>query len=167
MELRKACKSEIDEIMNIIKVAQNHFKDNGIDQWQNNYPNHQVIEKDIENNSSYVLIENNKVLGTAMVSFDGEENYNKIYEGDWLSHEKYAVIHRIALDFNSRGTGLASLFMTEIEKLCKEKGISSIKVDTHRENIPMQKLLLKNGYKKCGIIYLADKNERIGFEKLI
>ncbi len=167
MEFRSACKSDIDEIMDIIKIAQKHFKDNGIDQWQNNYPNHQVIEKDIENKSSYVLIEDEIVVGTVMLSFDGEETYSTIYEGEWLSHGEHAVIHRIAIDFNRKGTGLASNFMAEIEKLCKDKGINSIKVDTHRANIAMQRLLLKNGYKQCGIIYLKDKNERLGFEKLI
>lgn len=167
MEFRSACKSDLDEIMDIIKVAQEHFKDHGIDQWQNNYPNHQVIEKDIENNSSYVLIEDDKVMGTVMVSFDGEETYNTIYEGEWLSRGNYAVIHRMAVDFNRRGSGLASEFIAEIEKLCKDKRINSIKVDTHRANIPMQKLLLKNGYKQCGIIYLLDSSERLGFEKLL
>lgn len=167
MEFRSACKSDLDEIMDIIKVAQEHFKNHGIDQWQNNYPNHQVIEKDIENNSSYVLIEDEKVVGTVMVSFDGEETYERIYEGEWLSQGKYAVIHRMAVDFNRRGSGLASEFIAEIEKLCKDKGRNSVKVDTHRANIPMQKLLLKNGYKQCGIIYLKDKSERFGFEKLM
>ena len=45
--------------------------------------------------------------------------------------------------------------------------MKSIKVDTHKDNISMQKLLRKNDFKYCGIIYLEDGSERIAFEKLI
>ena len=167
MEFKLATTSDVDEIMNIIKVSQEYFKEQGIDQWQNNYPNERVIEEDIKNKSSYVLKEDNQVLGTAMVSFSGEKNYDKIYDGDWVSNTDYAVIHRIAVHFNQRGTGLSSIFLEKIEELCKNEKIPSIKVDTHRANMPMQKLLLKNGYKYCGIIYLDSGDERLAYEKLL
>ena len=41
----------------------------------------------------------------------------------------------------------------------------SIRIDTHRDNIPMQKMLNKNGFIYCGIIYLLDGKERFAFEK--
>lgn len=167
MEFNLAKKSDVEEIMNIIKIAQAHFKSEGIDQWQNNYPNHEVIEKDIEKENSYVLKDGDHLLGTVMISFDGESTYDKIYEGEWLSHGDYAVIHRMAVDFNHRGTGLASKFLDKIEKMCTDKNTFSIKVDTHRKNLPMQKLLLKNGYKECGIIYLKDGKVRLAYEKLL
>ncbi|HBN29292.1 MAG TPA: GNAT family N-acetyltransferase, partial [Clostridiaceae bacterium] len=47
------------------------------------------------------------------------------------------------------------------------KGVHSIKIDTHRENKSMQRLLKKNGFEYCGIIYLKDKSERIAFEKTL
>lgn len=167
MELIKAKDSDIDKIMNIIGIAQDHFKSEGIDQWQNNYPNHKVIKEDIDNNNSYVLKEEEKIVGTTAIIFDGEKTYDTIYDGYWLSHGEYTVIHRMAVDFNYRGTGFSSIFLREIEKLSIDKEIYSVKVDTHRENIPMQKLLLKSGYKECGWIYLEDKSKRIAYEKLL
>lgn len=167
MEFKLATTSDVDDIMKIIKVSQDYFKEQGIDQWQNNYPNAKVIEEDIKNKSSYVLKEDNKVIGTAMISFSGEKNYHKIYDGKWLSNGDYAVIHRIAIDFHHRGTGLSSIFLEKIEELCKGYKTPSIKVDTHKDNIPMQKLLLKNDYKYCGIIYLDSGDERLAYEKLL
>lgn len=41
--------------MEIIKQAQCYFKKQGIDQWQNGYPNSTVIKQDIEKKESYVL----------------------------------------------------------------------------------------------------------------
>ena len=34
-----------------------------------------------------------------------EEDYNKIYEGNWLNDREYAVIHRIAVMSNQKGVG--------------------------------------------------------------
>lgn len=167
MDLFKSKESDIDEIMNIIKVAQEDFKNKGINQWQNNYPNAEIIKEDIDKNNSYVLKDGGKIIGTTALIFDGESDYDTIYDGDWLSHGDYAVIHRMAIDFNYRGTGLASIFLKKTEDLARNNGIYSIKVDTHRENMPMTKLLLKNGYKECGWIYLKDGNKRIAFEKLL
>ena len=48
MEFRKSRKSDIKEIINIIEEAQSYFKANGIDQWQNGYPNEESIMNDIE-----------------------------------------------------------------------------------------------------------------------
>ena len=167
MEFRKTFKTDINNIMNIIKQAQSYFKEQGIDQWQNNYPNAETISNDIEEEHSYVLLKDNKIVATSAVSFDGEKTYESIYEGEWISNNKYAVIHRIAVDNTYKGLGLSSQIIKYVEKLCLNKGVHSIKVDTHEENIPMQKLLKKNKFKYCGIIYLEDGSKRIAFEKML
>lgn len=167
MEFRKSVEADIDNIMNIIKQAQSYFKEKGIDQWQNNYPNSETIKNDIKLGNSYVLLNENKIVATAAISFDGEKTYDTIYNGEWLSNNKFAVVHRIAVDNSCKGRGVSSLIIKSAEKLCLEKDVHSIKIDTNKENMSMQKLLRKNEFKYCGIIYLEDKNERIAFEKLI
>ncbi|MDD7795386.1 GNAT family N-acetyltransferase [Clostridium sp. 'White wine YQ'] len=165
MEFRKTIKADMEEIMNIISQAQAYFKEQGIDQWQNNYPNVETINNDIINEHSYVLLKDNNIVATAAISFDGEKTYDAIYEGQWISNNEFAVIHRIAVHGDYKGLGLSSEIIKNVEKLCLDKGVYSIKVDTHEENISMQKLLKKNSFKYCGIIYLEDGNKRIAFEK--
>lgn len=166
MEFRKTVGADINNIMNIIKQAQDYFREQGINQWQNGYPNVETIRNDITNQHSYVLLKDNKIVATTAVSFDGEKTYDSIYEGEWISNSEYAVIHRIAVDNTYKGSGLSSKIIREVEELCLNKGVHSIKVDTHEENISMQKLLKKNKFQYCGIIYLEDKSKRIAFEKL-
>lgn len=165
MKFRKSNKLDIISIMNIIKQAQDYLKQQGIHQWQNNYPNIDTINNDIDNGNSYVLVDNEKLLGTVAVIFDGEKTYDSIYEGEWLSHGKYTTIHRMAVDSNYRGKGISTAILKNIEKISLDKNIPSIKVDTHRGNMPMQKFLQNNGFKYCGIIYLEDGDERLAFEK--
>lgn len=167
MDFRKSKREDIEKIMMVIKKAQAYLKEQGIDQWQNGYPNEDVIKTDIDNDESYVLVDGKKVIGTTALSFDGENTYNSIYEGEWLTNGDHAVIHRIAIDSDFKRKGLASKILKEVDKECEKKKIESIKIDTHRENMAMQNLLMKNGFKYCGIIYLNDGNERIAFEKVL
>lgn len=167
MEFRQASERDVPQIMDIIKQAQRYFKEQGIDQWQGDYPNEETIQKDIAHQHGYVLVKDNHLVATVAVSFDGEKNYETIYNGTWLSNQPYAVIHRLAIDNDMKGKGLSSVMLAHIVEMCRQKGINSIKVDTHEENASMQKLLEKNQFHYCGIIHVSDGSERVAFEKLV
>lgn len=167
MEFLRAVEKDAREIINIIKQAQDYFKEQGINQWQDNYPSLEIVENDIKDEKGYVLLKDNIIVGTAVVSFDGEKNYEYIYSGKWVSDGVFAVIHRMAIDNKNKGLGLSSIIINSVERICLEKGVHSIKIDTHKENISMQKMLHKNGFIYCGIIYLEDKSERVAFEKIL
>lgn len=164
---RQAKIADVDNIMTIINKAQQKFKMNNIDQWQNNYPNKEVIKDDIKNENSYVLIVDDKLVGTVYFSFEKEATYEKIYTGNWLSNKAYGVIHRLAVDVDYQNRGFAAMILENIYQLCLNNSVYSIKVDTHQDNIAMQKLLLKQGFIKCGIIYLKDGAKRLAYEKLL
>jgi len=167
MEFRKSVKTDINGIMDIIRQAQAYFKEAGINQWQDNYPNIETISNDIDNEESYVLLKEGNIVATAVISFKVEKTYDSIYEGKWISNDEYAVIHRVAVDNNYKGSGLSSQIIKKAEQLCLDKGVHSIKVDTHEENISMQKLLKKNKFQYCGVIYLESGSKRIAFEKIL
>ena len=159
--------NDLPTIMSIINEAKVYFKSSGIDQWQGEYPQEEIIKEDIDNNVSYVLEVNNQVSAIASIIFGVEETYNEIFNGEWLSNGAYATIHRIAVKNNCKGMGLSNFLIQHVETLCNERNIKSIKVDTHKNNLVMNKLLLKSGFKYCGIIFLTDGNERLAYEKLI
>lgn len=112
-------------------------------------------------------MDQNRIIGTIVIDFEIERTYEKIYEGEWLSEGEYAVIHRVAIADDYKGRGIAGLMINEVEKIVRENGVNAVKGDTHRDNQSMQRLFIKNGFKKCGIIYLADGSERIAFQKLL
>ncbi len=42
-----------------------------------------------------------------------------------------------------------------------------LRIDTHEDNVVMQKMLEKNGFEKCGIIYVyEDHYPRLAYEKV-
>jgi ribosomal protein S18 acetylase RimI-like enzyme len=147
MEFRKTLYEDIDFVMKIINQAKDYFKENKINQWQDGYPNEDVIKNDID------------------LSFDKEKTYEKIYEGNWITNLDYATIHRIAVDKNYKGREVSKFIIEEIENKCFDKNIKSIRVDTHIDNESMKKMLHKNGFEYCGKIFLENLDERIAFEK--
>jgi ribosomal protein S18 acetylase RimI-like enzyme len=122
-----------------------------------------------KNNESYVVMsEDLTVLATAMFSTKNEPTYKTI-QGNWITkpNATYGVIHRMAVNENFRGTGIAKLIFNQCEQILKQNTIHSMRIDTHENNISMQTLLKTLGYTFCGIIYLENNDKRLAFEKLI
>ncbi|MGL4990638.1 MAG: GNAT family N-acetyltransferase [Sarcina sp.] len=164
---RKANINDVDDIMQIIDDAKISLKNMNIDQWQNGYPDCITIKEDILKSISYVFCDSSdKKNAIASVSFDGESTYDNIYNGQWLSTEKFLVIHRFATKNDVKRNGIASTMMNYIKELAQLNNVKSIKIDTHKNNIPMRKFLEKNDFKYCGIILLNDGNERAAYEFL-
>ena len=70
----------------------------------------------------------------------------------------YGVIHRLASTEHSKGVANACL------QWCYEQ-IPNLRADTHRDNHILQYILKKHGFKYCGIILLANGDERLAFQK--
>ncbi len=167
MKIRKSTLLDREAIMEIVEQAKAYFKEQGIDQWQNSYPNIEVITKDIEQENSFVLLKDEIPLATAVLTFEAELCYERVYDGGWLSEQPYGVIHRVAVRNDLKGQGVSTQMIKALEQICLEQKIQSLRVDTHEENLSMQRLLKKNGFLACGFVYLACGDKRIVFEKLL
>lgn len=167
MEFRQSKISDLDQIVEIIELSKKYLKETKVDQWQDGYPAKEDLRRDIESRNSYVLTNKDEIVATTVISLDGESTYNSIFNGEWITNEDYIVMHRVAVHDKYKGKGIFKELIKEAESLALNKGISSIKIDTHRDNISMQRAVVKNDFKKCGIIYLEDGSERIAFEKVL
>ena len=169
MLIRKSQESDISYLMPIFNEARGTIAALGIDQWQNGYPSEQVILADIENGRSYLVEIDGKICGTFAMIDDGEPTYDKIYDGEWLTGESgsYIAIHRVAISVSSRGSGLSGKIIAHAEEFAKGLGRKSLRIDTHRGNVVMRRMLEKNGFIFCGVIYLENGDERVAYEKII
>ena len=168
MIFRNTTEKDCGQVIALYQQAQSYFKEAGIDQWQNGYPNHETLAEDMASAESYVLVDESTdtVLGTCFISFAGEPDYDVIYEGNWQKQEPYGVVHRVAVTSERKGQGLAGHMISCAAQMCRERGIDSMRMDTHRDNLSMQRMLIKNGFVYRGIIYLGrDGAERVAFEK--
>lgn len=159
--IRKAGINEISEIQRIFEAAKRFMRANGnMKQWINGYPSDELLSKDIEEEHFYVRVgEDGRINGCFALIYGEDPTYGIIDGGSWLNNEPYAVIHRIAND------GTKKNLLEEAVELGFEN-TDNIRIDTHRDNIPMQNALKKLGFKYCGIIYLANGDERLAFQKV-
>ena len=107
MIFRKTEKKDIAEVLKIIESAKKRMKNTGLNQWQNGYPNENSIMEDVDKGISYIMEENGEILGTSVLTFEKEDLYENMKEGEWLSAGEYAVIHRMAVSDEGKSRGIS------------------------------------------------------------
>ncbi len=159
MHIRHAQKEDLPRLLEIYAIARRFMAENGNpDQWKNHKPVPARVEQDIEEQINFVGVDADGIVRFVFVFFtDPEPTYSYIENGAWLNDLPYGTIHRVATDATVHGA------MGEIVSFCKHT-IGNLRIDTHEKNIPMQKALAKNGFTKCGTIYLEDGDSRIAFQ---
>ncbi len=162
---RNAKASELPEIWTILQQAIARRKQDGSQQWQDGYPNPEVIKKDIEHNTGFVLTQNKHIAGYICIAINNEPAYNTI-EGHWLSNTDYVVFHRLAISNDFIGKGLSKKILKYIEDYALKHRIFSIKADTNFDNTAMLSLFKKFEYQYCGQVYLRN-SPRQAYEKVL
>ena len=167
MEIKYAKYENIENILNIINQAKEYFKQEKIFQWNSEYPNYDTIKRDIDKNTSFVVVDNNNIIATFALIIGEDKNYKKIYNGKWLTNGLYGTIHRIAIHNDYKRKGIANKILKYSEEYCLKNKVKSLRIDTHKLNRPMLSLIEKNNFTYCGIIKVEDLTDRIAYEKIL
>ena len=161
MEIRKSRMADLPEILKLYEEARAFMQETGNGtQWGTSYPPVEQVETDIREEKSYVCEEDGRLAGVFYFSEGPDPDYAEIYEGSWMGSGDYDVMHRVAAPGRVKGAGSFCI------RWCAEHSRGDLRIDTHRNNLPMQHVLEKNGFPRCGIIYLANGEERLAFEFL-
>ena len=150
MEIRKASVKDLDQIMQIYENARAFMCANGNkEQWGDDYPSRELIEQELDD--MYLCMADGQIACVFYYAEEEDEDYREI-NGKWLNEEPYAVVHRVASTGIVKGAAAYCLDWAYSQVL-------NIRMDTYRDNIPMQKLLEKCGFRYCGSF------ERLGMDK--
>ena len=160
MLIRKTEARDLDAVMDIYAAAREFMRENGNGgQWGDSHPARALIEADIVNRDGYVVEEYGEIIGAFFFKIGEDPTYKVIQDGEWLKDGEYGVIHRIAVKYHGRGiVGFVYNHCFNI--------IDNLRIDTHKDNIPMQRSLEKAGFKYCGIIHIDSGDERIAYQKV-
>ncbi len=160
MVITRVEQQDIDQIMPLYESARQFMIARGNPyQWVNGYPSKDVIVSDINKGILYKCIDSSGNIAAVFCYYVGDEpTYHEIYDGEWLNSDTYGVVHRIASSGNVK----------RVADYCLEWCYSlhpNMRIDTHDDNIVMQRVLERCGYKRCGIIKLSNGELRIAFHK--
>lgn len=170
MNARPAEMRDHASIMTLISHARAAIARLGIDQWQDGYPEPEVIESDIAKGIGWVFEAEGRIAGYMVPLADPEPIYEQLDE-QWLQNSApYLTIHRMAIDDGFRGTGLSMQMFAFAESLAREKELASMRADTHTGNLAMRRLLDKCGFTYCGDVrypVAAGDPIRVSYEKIL
>jgi GNAT superfamily N-acetyltransferase len=167
---RKATPADLTAMMTIINEAKQLLKNAGSPQWQNGYPNIETLKADVLREVAYVLEYDTKIAGMVVVQPGIEDSYTAIGEGSWESVEApYATIHRIASANAFKGQGIGKQLLAHAVQLAPSLAVHNVRIDTHRFNKAMQRILAESGFTYCGKVYVKgyEDNERLAYQKIV
>lgn len=165
---RPATESDIDGIMLIVRQARNYLKKHRVDQWQGEYPTHDIFAADIANGECYAVTYGERLAGFFCLTEAPESGYDKITDGKWHGEGKYCTLHRMAIEAQFRGTSLSDMLIDFADDMARAKGAECVRTDTHRKNKAMQRLLKRKGYVYRGNVLVNEAGHdpaRQAFEK--
>ena len=164
-KFEKASMDQADEVWKILHDAIVRRRTDGSNQWQDGYPNLEVVKSDIVHGYGYVIMDNQTVAGYCAILINDEPAYGDI-KGSWLSDEDFVVFHRVAVAKAYLGKGIARMMLGFVDDVALQNKLSSVRADTNFDNAAMLALFEKTGYKYCGEVYFRG-SPRKAFEKLL
>ena len=166
MKIRRAYKTDLKNIMKMYKSCVNGMINNGIDQWDENYPNAEIISQDLKNKTYYVVEKKEEIIGGINIDRNQDITYLDLKWQD--NSNQFLVVHRLGVKEEYWNKKIGKNLMLFSEEMVVKKGLKSIRLDTYSGNPKAIDFYLRLGYKELGSINLKpDKNEYYCFEKII
>lgn len=162
MKIRKAVESDFPAIFEVYKDVINHMLANGIYQWDDLYPNEDILKTDIEQKTMYLCEIENVIVAVFVLSRECDLEYEI---GDWQhKHSSFSVVHRLCVNPDFQGMGVGTQAMLYAESILKDGGIDSVRLDAFSQNPAALRFYGKLGYSKVGqvnfrkgLFYLFEK----------
>jgi predicted GNAT family N-acyltransferase len=132
MEILHAKRDDLDDIMQIYRIAKQFMIDNGNpNQWTSDWPYREVVEEDLEKRILYKVQFNNQIVGVVCLTSENDHG------------ESYGVVHRVASNGTVKGVAKAVLDFA-VSKY------GHLKAETSVDNKVMQHIFTKYGFATVG-----------------
>lgn len=162
MEFRTATPDDLDALVSLYGAATQDMLRQGIDQWDEYYPDREILTEDVESGDMTLGLLDGEPACAWVVNREYEPEY---VSGAW-EHTRgdFCVLHRLCVNPELQGRGLARQAMARMEKNAFDKGFDSVRLDVFSQNLHAQRLYERLGYKRTGevrfrkgIFYLMEK----------
>lgn len=143
-----AQKQDLESIFAMFSEAIDEMKRNSLDQWDNAYPDKNLLEEDIDRSQLYIGSADGIIVSAYVLNQECDDQY---VNGTWkYPNSKYYVIHRLCVSPIFQNKGIGRLTMLHIENEIKKIGIETIRLDVFALNTYAIRMYEKLGYIKVG-----------------
>lgn len=164
--IRTGQQDEIEQIMELIARCVQVMQDGGSDQWDESYPNREVINQDLERGTLFVCEDNGALAGIIVLDENQAEEYQIIH---WEQTQgPHLIMHRLAVDPQAQGKGIARRLIAYAEDYALRGGYTSIRLDTYLKNASALKLYKSLEYDLRGEVNFPGRTAAFPvFEKVL
>ena len=156
--IRLAKEEDLSRLLEIYDCAKAYMvKTGNPTQWNGSYPDREILTEDMKRKQIYVMEDADRIYACFALIGGEDPTYEVIEGGSWISDAPYGTIHRIASDGSRRGVFAECISFARMT-------YNHLRVDTHADNSPMQKVIAENGFLYRGIIYIEDGTPRLAYE---
>jgi GNAT superfamily N-acetyltransferase len=106
---------ELELILVLTKACGKHMREDGIDQWDENYLVRASLLRDLEKDTLFAYREGDEVLGIVVLNESQDEEYGEINWSTSANHRDI-VVHRLAVRPAQQGQGLTRSPMDFVEQ---------------------------------------------------
>ena len=145
MTIRLATNEDLNILKEMYKkVVENMYK-NGLRIWNEYYPC-EVLAGDIDNQTLYILEDNNEIIAACVLCPSDGEHEEKMGWKEVTSQALY--VHRFAVNVKYLRQGMGSVFLEKAREVAKNKGVKYLRLFAITLNKNAINFYMKNGFQK-------------------
>lgn len=145
---RKGTLADLDGIVALVGRAVRAMQRAGIDQWDDRYPTAVDFRQDIVDGALEVGTIAGRIAVVYAVNRECDDQYAN---GEWSADAgDFRVIHRLCVDPDLQDRGIASEAILRLERILRQEGVGSLRLDVFSGNPSALRLYERNGYRRVG-----------------
>lgn len=153
--ISKATIEDEQSIFNLYRKSIKAFESIGIFQWNEEYPTREALHRSLLEGTTWVVKSGDQILAAVTLDSEQDSQYQNI-KWAYLSNH-VLVIHRVVVDPDHQGKGLARKIMEFSEEFAYQNGYEVIRMDAFYGNPYSQNLYKHMGYHEAiGYCYYHD-----------
>lgn len=150
MEIVKGQVTDIEEVLSVFKVANKHLQEQGIHQWDDQYPSRGLLVADAEKECLFGIVEDGCWIAAMVIDDVQEEPWKNV---DWeYTKGRILCIHRLVVNPEVQGKGLGKKLLQFAEEYAGTHGYASIRLDAYNGNPSALAFYERLGYVNSGSV---------------
>ena len=116
------------------------------------YPTRETAEAALQRGDLFVLEEDNRILGAAVINALQVDVYARAPWAFEAAEEEVCVLHTLVISPRHSGKGLGRRFVAFYEDFARERGCRVLRLDTNERNERARAMYRRLGYREAAIL---------------
>lgn len=139
----------LSQALDVLDTVKNHMIQQGLDQWDEHYPNQDTLTSDLHKQQAYIYLEQGEILAYMVLNEEYDIEYDDLV---WSTKTPFLVIHRLFVNPKAQGKGISSQMILYAEQYAKEHHYNAIRFDAYSLNATANAIYIKKGYQLVGTV---------------